>query len=68
MNMNKTKWQYEYMDVFKENNEQVEPMNWRQLEYYFTLYVGTGHVRIKVRDGAMLIEKVETDGINNENK
>ena len=52
------KWEYKYLDTFKKNNNEIEPMNWKSLEYYFRLYIGEGRVEIKVKDGAMLIERI----------
>jgi len=52
------RWSYYYLDTFKSIGSEIEPMNWKSLEYYFRLYIGAGQVRIKVRDGAMLIERV----------
>lgn len=55
----KKEWEYIYIDTFKEVEKVVEPMNWKSLEYYFRLYIGNGEVQIKVRDGAMLIERMD---------
>ena len=58
--MSKDKWEVEYIDTFKQIKEDIEPMNWKSLEYYFRLYIGKGGVSIKVRKGAMLIERTDT--------
>ncbi len=58
-NYREHKWEVEYLDTFKKNNDEVEPMNWKSLEYYFRLYIGTGEVKIKVRNRAILIERVD---------
>ena len=58
--MKKEKWDLEYIDKFsKEKSEATHPLDWRRFAYYFNLYIGEGEVKIKVKNGAMLIERVK---------
>jgi len=57
--MLKTDWEYTYIDNFKNLNKTIEPMNWKSFEYYFRLYIGAGKVSIKVKEGAILIERLK---------
>lgn len=49
----KEKWDFKYVDIIQKDNHG----EW--LKYYLDSYIGNGEVSVKVKDGAILIERVD---------